>query len=240
MPPDDSARSRARSEMPLLRFDRVERTLHWVNATLFGVLMLTGAALYAGPISTLVGSRETVRFLHVYSGLLLPIPLLLAVLGHHGARLRRDLGRLNRWSRDDMRWFRRTRRSTIRLGKFNPGQKLNAAFIGGAGAVMLATGSIMHWFDAFPIDWRTGATFMHDWFAFGIWIAVLGHIFFALRDSDALESMWQGEVSAKWARTKAPLWYREQRGLEQARPAEQEAEPDSGTETETGVAEVPR
>jgi cytochrome b subunit of formate dehydrogenase len=28
---------------PLLRFDRVERTLHWVNATLFGILMLTGA-----------------------------------------------------------------------------------------------------------------------------------------------------------------------------------------------------
>ncbi len=35
---------------------------------------------------------------------------------------------------------------------------------------------------AFPLDWRTGATFVHDWFALGIWVAVLGHIFFALRD----------------------------------------------------------
>ena len=102
MPSDVATRASGRSEMPLLRFDRVERTLHWVNATLFGILMLTGAALYAGPISTLVGNRETVRFLHVYSGLILPIPLLVAVLGHHGARLRSDLGRLNRWSRDDM------------------------------------------------------------------------------------------------------------------------------------------
>ena len=59
---------RTPSEPPLLRFDRVERTLHWVNATLFGILMLTGAALYAGPISTLVGNREVVRTLHVYSG----------------------------------------------------------------------------------------------------------------------------------------------------------------------------
>ena len=234
MPPDVVTRASGRSEMPLLRFDRVERALHWVNATLFGVLMLTGAALYAGPISTLVGHRETVRFLHVYSGLVLPVPLIIAVLGHHGARLRRDLGRLNRWTRDDMRWFRRKRRTTIRLGKFNPGQKLNAAFIAGAGVVMLATGSIMHWFDAFPLDWRTGATFMHDWFAFGIWIAVLGHIFFALRDSDALESMWQGDVSAKWARTKAPLWYREQRELERA-AAEARAE-----ESETAADEVPR
>ena len=53
---------------------------------------------------------------------------------------------------------------------------------------MLATGSIMHWFDPFPLDWRTGATFVHDWFALGIWVAVLGHIFFALRDGDAIDS----------------------------------------------------
>jgi formate dehydrogenase subunit gamma len=205
------AMTRARADAPLLRFDRVERVLHWVNATLFIVLMLTGAALYAGPVSALVGHREAVRFVHVYSGLALPVVLLVAVAGKHGARLRADLSRLNRWSRDDVRWFRRERRGTIRLGKFNPGQKVNAAFIAGAGVVMLATGSIMHWFDAFPIDWRTGATFVHDWFALGIWIAVLGHVFFALRDGDALDGMLQGEVPAAWARTKAPLWYREQR-----------------------------
>jgi formate dehydrogenase subunit gamma len=194
-----------------LRFDRVERALHWVNATLFAVLMLTGAALYAGPVSTLVGNRQVVRFLHVYSGLLLPVPVLLAVIGRHGARLRRDLGRLNRWSRDDARWFRRRARRSgeVRLGKFNPGQKLNTAFVAGAGVVMLATGSIMHWFDLFPLDWRTGATFVHDWFALGIWIAVLGHIAFALRDSDSLDSMLGGSIASSWAREKAPVWYEE-------------------------------
>jgi formate dehydrogenase subunit gamma len=193
----------------LLRFDRVERIVHWVNAALFGVLMLTGAALYAGPISTLVGHRDIVRNIHVYSGLALPVPLLIAVLGRRGARLRTDLGRLNRWSRDDARWFRRRRRSDVRLGKFNPGQKLNAAFIAAAAVVMLATGSIMHWFDLFPLDWRTGATFVHDWFALGIWVSVLGHIFFALRDSESLESMLGGSIGASWARRKAPLWYEE-------------------------------
>jgi formate dehydrogenase subunit gamma len=192
-----------------LRFDRVERTLHWVNATLFATLMLTGAALYAGPISTLVGHRDVVRGVHVYSGLFLPVPVLVAIAGRHGARLRGDLTRLNRWSRDDARWFRRKRRHQVELGKFNPGQKLNTAFIAGAGVVMLGTGSIMHWFDAFPLDWRTGATFAHDWFALGIWVAVLGHIFFALRDQDSLEAMLGGEISANWARKKAPLWYEE-------------------------------
>jgi formate dehydrogenase subunit gamma len=213
MPPelDVQEERRVAGEAPILRFDRVERAVHWVNATLFGTLMLTGAALYAGPISTLVGNREVVRFIHVWSGLLLPVPLLIGVLGRHGTRLRTDLGRLNRWTRDDRRWFRRAHRRDVALGKFNPGQKLNAAFIAGAAVVMIVTGSIMKWFSLFPLDWRTGATFAHDWFALGIWVAVLGHIVFALRDGDALESMLNGSVPARWARTKAPLWYEELR-----------------------------
>jgi formate dehydrogenase subunit gamma len=207
----EARRNRPKAEPPLLRFDRVERSLHWVNATLFGILMTTGAALYAGPISAIVGNREIVRTLHVYSGLALPIPLLIAVLGRQGGQLRTDLGRLNRWSRDDARWFRRRKRAGVTLGKFNPGQKLNAAFIFGAAIVMMATGSIMKWFKPFPIDWRTGATFVHDWFALGIWVAVLGHIMFALRDGDALDSMIGGTVPANWAKKKAPLWYEELR-----------------------------
>jgi formate dehydrogenase subunit gamma len=219
MPPDDRRptiaedravqRERPAPEPPLLRFDKVERAVHWVNATLFGILLLTGAALYAGPISVIVGNRGSVRWLHVYSGLLLPLPLLIGIAGKHGRRLRVDLGRLNRWSRDDRRWFRRRHRADVALGKFNPGQKLNATFIGAAGVVMLGTGSIMRWFEPFPVDWRTGATFVHDWFAIGIFAAVLGHIWFAVRDGDALDSMLGGTVPAAWARKTAPLWYEE-------------------------------
>jgi formate dehydrogenase subunit gamma len=204
-------RPTAPPEAPLLRFDRRARWLHWVNATLFGVLMLTGAALYAGPVSQLVGNRELVRFVHVYAGLALPVPLLVAVVGARGARVRRDLGRLNRWTSDDVQWFRRRRRRAVRLGKFNPGQKLNAAFVAGAGIVMLATGSIMRWFEPFPLDWRTGATFVHDWFALAIWVVVIGHVVLALRDGDALESMVRGDVPAEWAKRHAPRWYDEER-----------------------------
>jgi formate dehydrogenase subunit gamma len=201
-------------EPPLLRFDRRERVLHWVNASMFAVIMLTGAALYAGPVSQMVGNRGLVRFVHVYTGVLLPIPVLLSILGRRGARVRRDLGRLNRWTPGDGRWFRTSRRDSVRLGKFNPGQKLNAAFIAGAGIVMLATGSIMHWFEPFPLDWRTGATFVHDWFALAIWAVVIGHIVYALRDNDAFQGMLTGEVPAAWARKKAPRWYEEERGTE--------------------------
>ncbi len=196
-----------RSEAPILRFGPVERGLHWVNAVLFFVLMLTGAILYVGPLSALVGRRELIRNLHVYAGIVLPLPVLLAVIGRHGARLRRDFAALNRFAPGEARWFRARTRGSVRLGKFNPGQKLNAVFIAAAGIVMLATGSIMKWFSLFPIDWRTGATFVHDWFALGIWLAVIGHVVFAYKDPVALGGMVRGSVSAAWARRERPRWY---------------------------------
>ena len=60
------------SDPDLLRFDRTERIAHWCTATLILMLMATGAALYAGPLSTLVGRRELVRTMHVIAGLALP------------------------------------------------------------------------------------------------------------------------------------------------------------------------
>jgi formate dehydrogenase subunit gamma len=201
------------ADPPIERFTRPERIVHWVTASLFVTLMLTGAALYAGPISTLVGRRDLMRDIHVVAGLALPVPLVIGVVGRRGAALRRDLRRLDRWIPDDRVWLRRRTRDTARLGKFNPGQKLNATFLGAAILLMLGTGAIMKWFDAFPLSWRTGATFVHDWVALGVWLAVSGHILFAFRDPDALGSMLRGTISARWARTRRPRWYEEETGM---------------------------
>jgi formate dehydrogenase subunit gamma len=200
-------------DAPLERFDRTERIVHWMTASLFVTLMLTGAALYAGPVSTLVGRRDLVRTIHVVAGLALPVPLLVGYAGRWGGALRRDLRRLDRWIRDDGVWLRRRTRDQARLGKFNPGQKLNATFLGAAILLMLGTGAIMKWFDAFPLSWRTGATFVHDWVALGVWLAVSGHVLFAFRDPDALGSMLRGRISARWARTRRPRWYEEETGM---------------------------
>jgi formate dehydrogenase subunit gamma len=196
----------------LARFDRVERAAHWSTASLFGVLMFTGAALYAGPISTLVGQREVVRTIHVGAGLLLPLPLLIGLAGRWGRALRGDLRRLGRFDDEDRRWLRRDTRDDARLAKFNPGQKLNAAFLGSAIVVMLGTGIVLKWFSLFSLTTRTGATFVHDWVAFGIWISVLGHILLAVRDPIALRGMLHGAVTARWARTNRPRWYEAETG----------------------------
>src|SRR4051812_49878504 len=123
-----TSRSEA-SARRLHRFDRVERYVHWANATLFLVLVATGASLYIGALSTIVGRRELVRTIHVYCGLLLPVPLLAGVIGPRwGKALRADAKRINRWDRQGRRWFRTMGRDeSAPPSKFHAGQKLNAA-----------------------------------------------------------------------------------------------------------------
>ena len=194
----------------LARFDRTERWLHWANATLVGVLVSTGTILYWGELSSVFDRRAMFKEIHVIAGLGLPIPFLLSLPGRRGRAVRRDLGVLNRFSADDFAWLRsRGKNPAVRLGKFNPGQKLNTAFVGAALVTMLATGSVLRFFGPFPLAWRTGATFVHDWTALALGLAITGHVWLAVADQDALGGMVSGVVPARWARQKRPRWYEE-------------------------------
>lgn len=206
------------SHRVLVRFDRVERAVHWTNAALFAILIATGAALYFTPLIALVGRRELIEQVHLYAGLALPVPLLIALAGSWGKLLRRDVGSLNRWSEADRQWLRALIDANSgrppaaqrpRLGKFNPGQKLNAAFVAGGGLVMIGTGSLLRWYDPFPLSWRAGATFVHNWLALFFVIVIAGHIAFALADREALRSMLGGRISRSWASRHAPAWLEE-------------------------------
>jgi formate dehydrogenase subunit gamma len=205
----------------VVRFSRSERWLHWTNATLFLVLLATGMTLYLPSLSTVVGRRVLVKDVHVISGLLLPVPLLAAYAGRWRAPLRRDVRRFARWSLDDRRWLLSLgRRGRARLGKFNAGQKLNAIFVAGCIPLMLATGSVMRWFEPFPLSWRTGATFVHDWTAIVLLLVVVGHIAIALAEPVALRSMTSGTMPSTHVERRHPRWWDE---CERSNPAPPEA-----------------
>ena len=55
--------------------------MHWVNASLFLILIATGAALYFTPLIALVGRRHLIEQIHLYVGLSLPLTLLLGLAG---------------------------------------------------------------------------------------------------------------------------------------------------------------
>jgi formate dehydrogenase gamma subunit len=207
---EDVDATRASPPSRVLRFDRVERAAHWMNALLFGILMATALPLYFAQVENIVGRRALIAEIHVWAGVALPIPLIISLAGPWGARFRRDLRRVNVWTRAEIRWLRSLGvQRLVRPDKFNPGQKLNAIFTGGAIVVMLGTGSILKWFRFFPVDWRTGATFVHDVLAAMIFVVVFGHIAFALTHRDALRSMFKGWVSESWAKRHAGGWLEE-------------------------------
>jgi formate dehydrogenase subunit gamma len=192
----------------LLRFSPAERWVHRTLALLMGACLLTAAILYIGPLSVLVGRRALVGRIHVLTGLALPVPLL---LGWLSAAFRDDLRRLNRFHPVDGVWLRSSDRRSGRLpvGKFNAGQKLNAAFVAGAIGVQFGSGIIMRYGQHWPLSARTGATFVHDWLAAAVAVAVLGHLSFAFRDRDARRGMRTGAVPAHWAEREHRGWAEE-------------------------------
>jgi formate dehydrogenase subunit gamma len=179
--------------------------VHRATAVLVGVCLATAAVLYLEPLATLVGRRALVVQLHVLAGLALPLPVL---LGRLSAAYRADLRALNRFTRADGDWLRRRDRRSAGLpvGKFNAGQKLNAALSAGGGLVLLGTGVVMAYGSGWPLSLRTGSTFVHDWTAAALFLLVLGHLRLAYRDEDARRGMRTGRVPVGWARREHPAW----------------------------------
>jgi formate dehydrogenase subunit gamma len=171
-----------------------------------GICIVTAAMLYWGPLSTLVGRRETVETVHYASGLLLPLPLIIGALASRA--FREDVRRLNRFLPGDGRWLRSSdrRRGGFPSGKFNAGQKLNSAFVLAAVLILFATGLMLHYFSLFPDDISTGATFVHDAFAAAVVIVSAGHLWMAWQDPEARRGLRTGFVSRRWAEREHALW----------------------------------
>ncbi len=199
----------------LHRFSRAVRRVHGVTAGLLLMCIATAAVLYNSTLAIAVGNRYVVEQVHVWCGLALPAPLL---LGLASRACRADLGRLDRWTGDDWRWLRsRSRRDgRIPVGKFNAGQKLNAALSCGAIAVLLLSGTVMYATGSTSLSSRVGATFVHDWFALALGLLVLGHIWYAMNDATAMRAMRTGEVPLAWARREHAAWAGELTGQDGA------------------------
>jgi formate dehydrogenase subunit gamma len=177
------------------------------------VCIATAAILYNGSLAVLFGDRYLVEQIHVWCGFAVPVPLIVGLVSR---TYRLDLRRLNRFTSLDWKWLRSRRRrdGVIPVGKFNAGQKLNAALSLGAIGVLLASGTVMYFTNVFRLSWRSGAIFLHDWFALALGLLVVGHILYALRDRDAMRSMRTGRVPLHWARREHGEWADELAGVD--------------------------
>jgi formate dehydrogenase subunit gamma len=190
----------------LLRFTRTERALHWVHATAFLVLLATGLALYLPSLAELVGRRPLLKNLHVYTAVAWVAAIVVVVLAGDRRALGRTLREIDMFDRDDRDWLRRRKAPQ---GRFNAGQKLNAA-ITAAFAILFAVSGTLLWLGERDTSFRFAQTILiHDWLTQISLVLFLGHLYLAVihpSTRHALNGMTRGWVDAEWAERHHAKW----------------------------------
>jgi formate dehydrogenase subunit gamma len=192
------------------RFSRTERTLHWVHAAAFFVLLGSGLVLYVPKLSELVGRRPFVKDVHFDTGLAWMLALALIVAFGDRRGLRRTLHELDAFDRDDRLWLKRIPRPQ---GRFNAGQKLNAALTA-AFALLFAVSGILLWYGERNNSFRLGSTILlHDGLMYLSLGLLVGHLYLALiypSTKHALRGITAGSVRRDWAREHHSKWVEEE------------------------------
>jgi formate dehydrogenase subunit gamma len=193
------------------RFSPTERAVHWVHATAFLVLLATGLALYIPALSIAVGRRPLLKDIHVYTAVAWIAALLLVVVFGDRRRLRETLRELDQFDADDMLWLRRYPRPQ---GRFNAGQKVNAALTGAFAVLFAVSGSLL-WLGERDHRFQFASTILlHDWLTLISLFLLVGHLYLALiypATRHSLRGMTTGSVRRDWAERHHPKWVREQR-----------------------------
>jgi formate dehydrogenase subunit gamma len=190
----------------VVRFSRTERWLHWIHASAFFVLLGSGLVLYLPSLASRVGRRPFVKDVHIDTAIAWAAALVLVVLlGDRGA-LRRTLRELDLYDEDDRLWLRRVPRPQ---GRFNAGQKLNAALTA-AFAVLFAASGFLLWLGERDHRYRFASTIvLHDGLMYVSLVLLVGHLYLALihpATRHALRGMTVGTVDRHWAVRHHPKW----------------------------------
>jgi len=189
------------------RFSRTERTLHWVNAAGFFVLLASGLVLYLPALSAQVGRRPLVKDIHFWAGIgWICALVLVALLGDRGGLLR-TAKELDRFDREDVAWLRLRRPAP--QGRFNAGQKVNASLTA-AFFVLFAVSGLLLWLGERDTRFRFASTVvLHDGLLYASLALLVGHLYLAVihpATRHALRGMVVGTVREDWASEHHPRW----------------------------------
>ncbi len=188
------------------RFSRTERTVHWVHAAAFFVLLGSGLVLYLPRLSELVSRRPLVKDVHLYTAIAWAAALALIVVVGDRRGLRRTMRELELFDADDRRWLLGRRAPQ---GRFNAGQKLNAALTA-AFAFLFAASGFLLWYGERDTRFRFASTILlHDGLMYVSLVLLVGHLYLALiypATRHALRGMTLGSVSEDWATEHHAKW----------------------------------
>jgi formate dehydrogenase subunit gamma len=198
----------------IARFTRTERAAHWLLASTFFVMLFTGLCLSVSAFAGIL-DRPTAKAWHIWSAVALAVGLALITLLGNRRSLARSAREIDRFDRDDADWLRGAAGRAWSGGKappqgrFNAGQKLNAALIGGLMLAMYVTGFLL-WYGERDTTYRFAGTVMvHDWGTLILMFLVAGHLYLAVlhpATRHALRGMTLGDVDEDWAREHHAKW----------------------------------
>jgi formate dehydrogenase subunit gamma len=190
----------------VMRFSKTERALHWIHAVAFFALLVTGVVLYLPALGGALGSRETVKTVHLYTALGWAVALAFVVVAGNRAALRTTLRQVNWFDSDDRRWLSR---SPAPQGRFNAGQKLHTV-VQAAFAVLFAFSGLLLWFGEQNTHLRfSGTIILHDGLTLMATALVAGHMYLALvapRTRHSMRGILLGTVREDWARAQHAKW----------------------------------
>jgi formate dehydrogenase subunit gamma len=189
------------------RFSRTERTLHWVNAIGFFLLLATGLILFLPSLSVDVGRRPLIKDIHFWGGIgWVAALILVALLGDRRGVLR-TASELDLFAEEDVNWLRRRRPSDP--GRFNAGQKLNAA-LNAAFVVLFLVSGLLLWAGEQDTRFRFASTVvLHDGLMYAAGALLVGHLYLSLihpATRHALRGITLGTVREDWAQRHHRRW----------------------------------
>jgi formate dehydrogenase subunit gamma len=194
------------TEPYLRRFSRTERMLHWVHASAFLTLLATGLILYVPRLAETVGRRPQVKDVHLWTAVAWAAAIVLVVAVGDRRGLRRTLRELDLFDDDDRLWLRRI---PARQGRFNAGQKLNAALTASF-AVLFAASGVLLWLGERDTRFRFASTvLLHDGLMYVSLVLLIGHLYLAVihpATRHSLRGMTVGTVRRDWAEEHHAKW----------------------------------
>jgi formate dehydrogenase subunit gamma len=208
-----------RSGRAVVRFGGFERFVHWLTATAFVVLGITGLNVTFGRILFVsdAGSAafstwsEWAKFAHNYISFAFTLGVVLMFLMWIGQNFptRADV----EWLKQGGGMFTKKHGGHPPAWKFNAGQKLLYWFVVLAGIAMIVTGYMLMFpfYGGLTVGNMELAEIFHGIVGVLFIALILAHIYLGtLGMEGAFEAMGSGTVDYNWAKEHHPLWLKEE------------------------------
>lgn len=216
-----------KSGLKLLRFGSLERANHWMTATSFLVMALTGIVFLFGRtiLQPIVGGQALgdIALVGAWLHMASVVPFTLGVALMIAFWLRDNLPSMLDWH-----WLKRfggflhDSPDNPPARKFNAGQKLVFWSVVFGGGALIASGiTLMFPFFWFGLDGMQWAQLIHSGFAVFMIAVIIGHIYIGtVGMEDAFWAMWDGKVDHNWAKEHHSIWYHKLTGKDPHEPVE--------------------